>query len=600
MTEQSQPPKEAAFFTTIRQWGLTRGEHGVVGGVVEGLGARVGMAAVPARLIVVLAWFLLSGLVMLGYAAAWGLLPDRRGNIIIQNFGRGVTNVGALLGIAVLTLFGFGRLSEGPAFNVFGWGVDPFPWDNLFSSNGTPGILRLLAVLFALFAALLFVAGVVVLIVWLVRRSKDSNPPSSPGAGGWAAMPGEPRTPDAGAGAAAPVPPSAPAASSAADASTQTGTPGAGSGTSAPQTEQARASAADTTAVYPTAASTRGEDATAEYPTAVHPTAVYPTAEYPAGVAPTASHTPQPWEPALLPGDPRVAGVAASAMPGQREAQAPPSPPVPPAPYAPARSPRPQIPGPGKGGYFAFLGVLFIAAAIVFNIERMDRLAVNPVLAWGAIVTVGLGVVLIAVALTGRKLGFLGFLSVLAVLAGVPLAADAEDIRSDFDDPWNWWSAEISIGADYVTTSETPDEAVPVEPAADLTAPFTSDYAQVFVGSGCWALSDSADPQGAADPQQWSGAGQSSIRIDDVGEGTTVEVGDGATTLTIPAGTSVTLGQGDYAHLVWEERNLECDFWGEDITSQGDWLSATNPGDPVLEIQPVGTDAAIFIQEEQS
>ena len=51
---------------------------------------------------------------LLAYAAAWALLPDRRGNIIVQNFGRGIPNVGALVGIAILTLIGVGGFDHRP------------------------------------------------------------------------------------------------------------------------------------------------------------------------------------------------------------------------------------------------------------------------------------------------------------------------------------------------------------------------------------------------------------------------------------------------------------------------------------------------------
>ncbi|MFW2513032.1 PspC domain-containing protein [Demequina sp. SO4-13] len=557
MTEQPQPQKEAAFFTAIRQWGLTRGQNGVVGGVVEGLGARVGMAAVPARLIVVLAWFLMSGFVMLAYAAAWGLLPDRRGNIIIQNFGRGVTNVGALLGIAVLTLFGFGSLSSGPLIGPFGGGADPWIWDNVLGNGDVPGFARVLVVLLAITIPLLVLSGVIVLIVWLVKRSK-SDPPSG-GTQGWAAMPDAPAGSGAAGAADAGVAAGTAGAAGAATTPPPAPTPAEDGGTGTPSAERARASAAGDASTY----------------------------------------SPQPWEPALTPGDPRLAGGPATASfpTAERVPPVPPAPPVPPVPHAPYSPPRPRVPGPGKGGYLAFLGVLLVSAAVVIGVDRADRLAVNPVLAWGAVVTVGLGAVLIVVALTGRKLGFLGFLSVVAVVAGVPLAANAAEIRSAYDEPWGWWEVEMAISE---STAEPTEEAVPVEPSADLTEPFASDYTQVSIPSGCWALSSSDDPGGASDPQWWSDNGQTSIRLNDVMEDETLEIGEGATRITVPSGTSVEVSQTDDVYLVWEERDLVCDlqYAFSDVT--GDWLSATNPGDPVVTIEPTGAGAAVFIQEEQS
>src|SRR5690554_2679962 len=111
-TPDSQP-REAGFFTAIRQWGITRGDNGFLGGVVDGLANRVGMATGPARIIVVVAAIFLNGIVLLAYAAGWALLPDRKGNIIIQNFGRGVPNVGALIGIGIMGLLGVGGLDNG-------------------------------------------------------------------------------------------------------------------------------------------------------------------------------------------------------------------------------------------------------------------------------------------------------------------------------------------------------------------------------------------------------------------------------------------------------------------------------------------------------
>lgn len=171
-TTPEQAPHEAALFRTIREWGITRGDNGVVGGVVEGLGDRIGMARVPARLIVIVAAIVLNGLVLLAYAAAWALLPDRRGNIIVQNFGRGIPNVGALVGIAILTLFGAGSLDHGSGVTF-----NSFPWND--ASNWGAG--RAIAVIFAVLVPLLFVGGIVTLIVILVKRSNAPGQPGTPG-----------------------------------------------------------------------------------------------------------------------------------------------------------------------------------------------------------------------------------------------------------------------------------------------------------------------------------------------------------------------------------------------------------------------------------
>ncbi len=105
-TTEENPRREAAFFTTIRSWGITRGEHGFFGGVVEGVGNRIGMDRVPARLIALVLLFVTGGMFLAVYAAAWALLPDRAGRIIIQDFGRGTPNIGALLMIGLFALIG--------------------------------------------------------------------------------------------------------------------------------------------------------------------------------------------------------------------------------------------------------------------------------------------------------------------------------------------------------------------------------------------------------------------------------------------------------------------------------------------------------------
>ncbi len=201
------PPHEAALFRTIRGWGIVRGDNGVVGGVVEGLGARIGMARVPARIIVVVAALILNGLVLIAYAAAWGLLPDRRGNIIVQNFGRGVPNVGALIGIGLLTLFGLGSTDSGPGFfiDLPHWGNDGW------------GIGNILGVVFGILVPLAFLGGIITLVVVLVKRSSGGSPTPPPGAPYAAApvaqasaAPGDAGTSaDASAGDSSEVPPAA-------------------------------------------------------------------------------------------------------------------------------------------------------------------------------------------------------------------------------------------------------------------------------------------------------------------------------------------------------------------------------------------------------
>ncbi|MBN2176932.1 MAG: PspC domain-containing protein [Demequinaceae bacterium] len=146
----NQPQYEAQFFTSVRNWGITRGENGVMGGVVEGVGERIGLARVPARLLALLLIPITSGLIVVAYAAAWAILPDSSGRIIVQDFGRGTPNVPALIGISILTLIGlFGVRWTGP----LGWG-----W---------------LGAMIAMIVGLAIVVGIIALIAWNI--TKDEN-----------------------------------------------------------------------------------------------------------------------------------------------------------------------------------------------------------------------------------------------------------------------------------------------------------------------------------------------------------------------------------------------------------------------------------------
>ena len=158
-TNGESPRREAAFYTSIRGWGITRGEHGVVGGVIEGVGDKIGLDRVPARIIAVLLLFMTQGFFFALYAAAWALLPDRSGRIILQDFGRGTPNVGALIVISIFTIIG---LSAGPGFRT---------------STRRLGLAPPRAGLWPLIP-LGIAAAVVALVVVLVARHNDGPGPS--------------------------------------------------------------------------------------------------------------------------------------------------------------------------------------------------------------------------------------------------------------------------------------------------------------------------------------------------------------------------------------------------------------------------------------
>jgi len=175
MTDSPHTQHEAALFTTIRGWGIVRDSDAVVGGVVSALGRRIHLAPAPSRLIVALLTFAVGPLVLVAYGLGWAFLPDAQGNIVIQNFGRGVTQVGPLLGIAASVVLGVVLLPH--------WGLgrlwsNDFPW---FPTGGVAwGIL--VALIFVVPTAL--AVGAVVLVVTLVRDRRRTSGTAAQGTDG--------------------------------------------------------------------------------------------------------------------------------------------------------------------------------------------------------------------------------------------------------------------------------------------------------------------------------------------------------------------------------------------------------------------------------
>ena len=159
---------EAAFFQAVRRWGVVRGPEGILGGVISGAGSRVGLAPWPARLIVIVVGFFLFPVVMLAYAFGWAVLPDAEGRIVIQDFGRGVTNVGALIGIAIFGVVGIASFSDARPWGRNWVNVDPGSFD-------VAAVARALAILLALVLPFLVLFGIVALVIFISRRSSSSS-----------------------------------------------------------------------------------------------------------------------------------------------------------------------------------------------------------------------------------------------------------------------------------------------------------------------------------------------------------------------------------------------------------------------------------------
>ncbi|WP_061963678.1 PspC domain-containing protein [Demequina aurantiaca] len=542
MTDSApQPQREAAFFSAIRSWGITRSSQGVFGGVASGVGERIGLARVPARIILVIAAIILTGLVLLAYAAAWALLPDRDGNIVIQNFGRGITNVGALVGIGIIALIGIMNLDGhwwNGGFNI-GWDSADVSGFGRFDT-----VLMVFFTIISIGFSLLVLAGIAFGIVYLVRRGgRDSGQ----GSGG-------------------------------------------------------------------TSSGHAGTDATSV--DANDPPAA--AAGPPAAADPT---RPQPWEAALTPRDvalgaastgaaaasagdgPESADAAATSSGEGSAASVPPVPPVPPRPALPPRPPKRRVPGPGKMFYLITLAWVLISGAAILIAESQYLLAASASLIWLATFTIGFGVILAGISLTGRKPGFLGFLSVPLLAVGLLAAVNTGEIRDAFD----MVSVEISAGgsSDYWIDGRHYDsdgnliEEVPYDDpsVADPTLAFTDDYQQIFVAQQCWDYEayrqemefDPETGESYEDGRQY--ATQARMTYGALDQDAVVDVTAERTLLTIPQGTNLILRGDAFAQATvdWQSRGLHCEFYDDGSFGDGsqrntgtEYLSAINAGAPTL------------------
>ena len=226
-------------------------------------------------------------------------------------------------------------------------------------------------------------------------------------------------------------------------------------------------------------------------------------------------------------------------------------------------------------------------------------LAVMPIVAWGAAITVGLGAILVVVGLTGRKLGFLGFLSVFAVLLAVLFAANADLVRDRYETTWVW-DEEVVFEPDDLVLEEGFDNSV------DLTAELANDYSAVFIAGSCTSPSE-VEPWSEV---KYFGESMASMRLDTVDDDVDIDLVASYTRLEIPTGASLEVVGSAYTTVVWEDRDSSCSAWSNDYEEEYDedgyavldssqtLLSVTNPNAPVITINAgTGTDKSIYIQE---
>ncbi|WP_166788302.1 PspC domain-containing protein [Cryobacterium sp. MDB2-33-2] len=203
----SGPDQLTRFFDWIRRSGMVRGADRWFAGVCGAIAGRTGLDPIIVRGIAfVLA--VLGAPVLFVYAVGWALLPNALGRIHAEEALRGRFEP-AMIGIGAVLL-----LTVVPFTRGFWWDGPPAAW-------GMPGWLST-----SLSAAwgLAVVAGIVWLVLYLVRRGPGSGGSSGGGnGGGYGSGPGERPRPTSGYGSAAdagstppapgapPVPPAPPA-----------------------------------------------------------------------------------------------------------------------------------------------------------------------------------------------------------------------------------------------------------------------------------------------------------------------------------------------------------------------------------------------------
>ena len=170
-TQTPHPDQITRFFDWIRGSGLNRDGDRWIAGVCGGIAARTGLDPLIVRgIAVVIA--ILGGPVVFAYAVGWALLPRGAGRIYAENAIRGRFEP-AMIAIGALLLF-----TVVPLFRGFWW-------------NGPTGLWALpdwLESIFSLGWGLAVTAGIVWLVVYLVRRSQKPRPApdSRPGFGPFA------------------------------------------------------------------------------------------------------------------------------------------------------------------------------------------------------------------------------------------------------------------------------------------------------------------------------------------------------------------------------------------------------------------------------
>jgi hypothetical protein len=217
-----------------------------------------------------------------------------------------------------------------------------------------------------------------------------------------------------------------------------------------------------------------------------------------------------------------------------------------------------------------------IAAAGTAWASREELLSIYAPLAWGMVFMTGLGVILIIVSLSGRKLGFLGFLGAVGMFPALLLLVWHADLLDSY--------ANDRVGIEFAVT-EAFDLPEPVDP----TAQFANQYQTVMFAGHCWVESE-------VPLDTYAGTARITVPAP-VDKDVTYPVLAATTTVVVPAGTGLRVTSDGWAQATvhFADRDLTCNYPGE----EGEYVVLTNPGQPVVTLA-VADDAVantIVIEE---
>ena len=466
MSQQQTPPGSPAtpgtgsasgsnrFFGWMRSLGIPRTD-GWIGGVCGGIAARIGIDPLIVRGIAVVA-AVLGAPVLLFYAVAWALLPDRNDTIHAEKLVRGEFDT-AMVGIGVLALLSFLPFTQGVWWaGAQFWGAPAWP-EAIGRSLWT----------------LLIIGLIVAFVIWAARGAQ-----LPPWAGGSTQNPRTASAGSAGPGYGSQVPDAStasPGAATTASAATDTGTaapdtaPGTTeSGTAATLAAPAVAAAAAATA--PTVPLPPQVDIAAEPSEPPAPATDAPTEDYEAWKARHAAWQVEhnAWR-ARLDADMRAVRAQRAAENRARSdayrAQA----------EQRRREYRLANPRTSAAYVFATIGLALIASAVtaivVTSSPDFDGYELTASLAVATIVFALAGV--LAGALR-RRSGFLGFLSILLLVGTLTTAFIPRDRQLVLQPVGAWLTPTASasyaqpVGDTTLVVDSTTAGGAPGTPVIDL------------------------------------------------------------------------------------------------------------------------------------